>query len=65
MQSAKFLTLARGGGNISLDISFYRIPSALTTLEIREGSLVLYDVAARIPPDVQSQILESCRVFRL
>lgn len=30
MQSAKFLTLARGGENISLDIPFYRIPSALT-----------------------------------
>jgi hypothetical protein len=30
MQSAKFLPLARGGQNFSLDIPFYRIPSALT-----------------------------------
>ena len=28
MQLAKFLTLARGGENISLDIPFYRIPLA-------------------------------------
>jgi hypothetical protein len=32
MQSAKFPPLPRGGENISLDIPFYRIPSALTIL---------------------------------
>ena len=50
MQSAKFLTLARGGENISLDIPFYRILFSPAIWLLGGVSLGQVTAPRRFPP---------------